>query len=514
VTPRSTLQKHFGYSDFRPGQLDIVEAILGQQDTLAILPTGGGKSICFQVPGLILPGLTLVISPLISLMKDQVDRLNELNIPATFLNSSLSTKELHHRYQQIKQSYYKFIYIAPERLFSHSFHKIAVQAKISLVVIDEAHCISEWGDSFRPEYRQINRWLHDWCETTAQPRPIVAAFTATATNAVQEDIIASLELRQPFRFLQSFRRDNLRLNLFQCPSQTSLELALLRLVMNHRHQAGIIYTATRKAAEFVKTLFSQYSFAYPDLALQTYHGGMSAKDREQTQADFLANRCQIIAATNAFGMGVDKSDIRWVVHFQLPSSLENYYQEVGRAGRDGQPSVCYLLFRPTHLKIHLGLIENSTPLYHLRQRSLAKLQALLNVISTDQCRTASTLSYFGEVESRPCGLCDNCRQEFPHHPLTIGLSQGAEIERLAQLTQLRQKLAMQNHVEESLILTESQLCYLALLEPKRAEDCLKLPGFGLGWVKRWWGEMNLDQADGANKRRDGTICDHDPQTTF
>jgi ATP-dependent DNA helicase RecQ len=486
MSPHATLQKYFGYADFRPGQLEIVQAIINHQDTLAILPTGGGKSICFQVPGLILPNVTLVISPLISLMKDQVDRLNQLQIPATNLNSSLSTRELQQRYQQIEQNYYKFIYIAPERLFSHSFHKIIMQSIISLVVVDEAHCISEWGDSFRPEYRQISHWLESWCAVTRKPRPIVAAFTATATDYVQTDISHILNLHQPFKYLQSFKRTNLQLSIYNHPTRTSHELTLLRLIKKHAGQPGIIYTATRSATKYVATLIQQYEKMLGLTPVGCYHGGLTSQERSLVQQQFLSNHTPLIAATNAFGMGVDKPDIRFVIHFQLPSNLENYYQEVGRAGRDGKPAECYLLFRTTHLRIHHQLISNSTNNPQLRQHSLHKLKALLDVIHTSACRTACILQYFGETNAQSCENCDNCLSLLIPHDLLTGTLDHQELQLLLQLNQLRHHLAAQYQIPPAVILANKELCYLALLKPKSDSECLTLPGFGAGWLQHWW----------------------------
>lgn len=466
MTPQQTLKKYFGFENFRTGQLEIINAILNKQDTLAILHTGGGKSICFQIPGLMLDGITLVISPLISLMKDQVDALLKKNIAATYINSSLSKEEIKKRYQNIKHKKYIFIYISPERLQTLQFIKVCQQIKISLVTIDEAHCISMWGHDFRPPYTQIN----DFIKKIA-PRPILAAFTATAAKQVRTDIITSLELNQPQVFLNSFKRSNLSFHVTPCHNSFDQELALFIILKKHQTQAGVIYTATKKKAEYLTKLIRHY---WTDkIKIKTYHAGLETKDRAQIQDQFLDDRLQIIVATNAFGMGVDKPNVRWVIHYQVPGNIENYYQEAGRAGRDEAAADCYLLFNQMDVEIQKGFIsqahpDQQQPLYLHRVK---QLQVMIAYAQIETCRQQFILHYFDEKD-QACERCDHCL----HQRLSLSREDKQYAHLLSQL----------NSNSKEVIFTQKLILLISVIRPLHKKELLKIPGIGLGWLEKWY----------------------------
>lgn len=491
------LQHYWGYPHFRPGQAAIIEAILRQPEVIAIMPTGGGKSICFQVPALMLEGLTLVISPLISLMKDQVDALLRRGIAAAHLSSTQTPDEQARLYQQLDllsrvknnqattQQPLKLLYLSPERLQSRRFLASIKTIPVSLLVIDEAHCIAEWGHDFRPEFRQIPRLLHH-----LPTRPKIAAFTATATPAVQAEIATSLRLNSPRQFLSSFERDNLAIQVDYCPSLFTQQLTLLRLINQNRLASGIIYVSSRSSAEALAALIQK---TIPQLSVGFYHAGLTGAERDRIQELFLNDRLQIITATNAFGMGIDKSSIRFVVHYQIPASLEHYYQEIGRAGRDRLPSTTTLLFNPYNLQIHLKLLaKNSTLTTRYRHRQLAKLAAMRSFALTPDCRSQFILRYFGEQASTPCHRCDNCRHRSTPHPLLNQLS-SVEKERLQNLFLIREKIARHYRAKPPSVVHPQLLCQLALRQQLPTEDqLLTLPGAGAGWQQRWWPRLKKE----------------------
>lgn len=477
MTPTEVLQRYFGYDEFRPGQLDIVEAIHRGENTLAIMPTGGGKSICFQVPALLFEGTTIVISPLISLMQDQVDGLLQKNIAATFLNSSLPEKEYQTRLRNFSDNKYKLVYVAPERLLNEKFVTAAKQAKIPFLVVDEAHCISEWGNDFRPAYKKIPLFLKHLRE-----KPVMAAFTATATPVVKKDIADSLEFKDYYLYLKSFKRTNLQLSVLKCESRALQELLLMRLLKKHRQDTGIIYTASRSSAEYLAQLVN---FMSGEMLARAYHGGLEKEARFNIQKEFMNDETRIIVATNAFGMGVDKSNVRFVIHYHPSTSIENYYQEVGRAGRDGAESHCYLLYNPHSLVIHHGLIRKSSG--EQQAQAKKKLQAMIEYTKVRQCRMKYLLQYFGEAADQ-CSMCDLCENLIADHPLLQAI-EPSEKQIISSLLIIRNGLAAQEHCSLTEVMSDSVLCHVALHQPKTQQDFLKIPGVGRGWIEKWYSKI-------------------------
>ena len=405
-TPKEALKAVFGYDSFRPGQEAVINAILDGRDILAVMPTGAGKSLCYQVPAMLFSGITLVISPLISLMQDQVKALNEAGVNAAFINSSLSEKELNDTFKNAYKGHYKIIYVAPERLMSEGFISFAKSVEISMVTVDEAHCISQWGQDFRPSYMDIAEFIN-----ILDKRPIISAFTATATQNVREDIICSLGLNDPYFLVTGFDRENL---FFQVDKPQNKERFILDFIGRHRGESGIIYCATRKNVDSLYTLLRKQH-----ISVGKYHAGMSNEERKQMQNDFVFDYTSIVIATNAFGMGIDKSNVRFVIHYNMPSSMENYYQEAGRAGRDGLNSECILLFSPQDIIINRFLLEHKDfsdvdPIdaMTIRERDIKRLQIMEGYCYTTECLRNYILKYFGEDPKKPCDDCGNCLRQF------------------------------------------------------------------------------------------------------
>ena len=405
-TPKEALKAVFGYDSFRQGQESVINAVLDGRDILAVMPTGAGKSLCYQVPAMLLSGITLVISPLISLMQDQVKALNEAGVDAAFINSSLSEKEMHDTFKNASKGQYKIIYVAPERLMSEGFVRLAKGVEISMITVDEAHCISQWGQDFRPSYMDIAEFVN-----VLDKRPIISAFTATATQNVREDIICSLGLTNPYFLVTGFDRENL---FFQVDKPKSKDRFILDYLDRHKGESGIIYCATRKNVDSLYTLLKKRN-----VSVAKYHAGMSIEERKQMQDDFVFDYTSIVIATNAFGMGIDKSNVRFVIHYNMPSSMENYYQEAGRAGRDGLNSECILLFSPQDIIINRFLLEHKdfsdidpTDAMTIRERDIKRLQIMEGYCYTTECLRNYILKYFGENPKKPCDDCGNCLRQF------------------------------------------------------------------------------------------------------
>ena len=447
-----SLQKYFGYTEFRPGQKEIVEAILAGHDTLAIMATGQGKSICFQLPSLLTDGTTVVISPLIALMNDQVEALHRKNISATSLYGDLSNEEKMDRLTRLSAGEYKMVYVAPERLLAQNFISHCQKILIPLIVIDEAHCISEWGHDFRPSYKKIPQFVKQ-----LSTQPTIAAFTATATPTVRNEICQLLHLQNPKTFLSSYLRKNVFLTIIHCKTSTQRLLHLLLILQKHQNQAGIIYCNTRKNVESVCQILQHFG-----KNAVFYHGGMDARSRATVHQHFFKDEVHILVATNAYGMGIDKPNIRFVIHYNFSGSIEAYYQEAGRGGRDGNNANAYLLFVKTDIEVQEGL-----------SKSPKKLETMLQFIKRKQCRTKQILRYFGEnFTEKNCGACEVCKKmEFP-----LDHDQQKIYKALLQL-----KKAQHFGAEFSTAIIK----FLTLLQPNSQEDLLKIPGIGQGWLGKY-----------------------------
>lgn len=405
INPQEVLKKYYGYDNFRPGQDKIINHILNNEDCLGIMPTGAGKSVCYQVPAMILPGVTLVISPLISLMKDQVDALNEIGIPSAYINSTLSNSQYSQTVQNMLSNIYKIIYVAPERLDTDSFINILNQLNISMITIDEAHCVSQWGHDFRPSYREIANVI-----LNLKKRPIISAFTATATQIVKEDIIKLLHLSNPFTLTTGFDRKNLH---FAVETPENKKKFLIDFLDKNKKDSGIIYCSTRKTVDslYENLLKMEYNVC-------KYHGGMTEKNRSKAQDDFTYDRATIMIATNAFGMGIDKSNIRFVVHYNMPKDLESYYQEAGRGGRDGADAKCILLFSRSDIVTNKFLIEQTS--LENQKVEYDKLNDMIDYCNTDKCLRKYILEYFDEEpEFEHCDNCSNCLSDIETTDITI-----------------------------------------------------------------------------------------------
>ncbi len=412
MKPTEVLKNYFGYDTFRPGQEEIIEAILNGRDAMAIMPTGAGKSICYQVPALLLPGITLVVSPLISLMQDQVKALNDVGVHAAFINSALTEGQIRKALSLAAQGVYKIIYVAPERLESWEFLDFATHTEISMVTVDEAHCISQWGQDFRPSYVKIVDFIRKLGR-----RPVVSAFTATATENVRDDILRTLQLANPNVVVTGFDRENLYYSVEHIRKKDDF---ILDYIEKHPSDSGIIYCATRKNVDkLYEELFKR------GVAVTRYHAGLGGAERKKNQEDFIYDRAPVVVATNAFGMGIDKSNVRFVIHYNMPQSMENYYQEAGRAGRDGEPAQCILLFSPQDMMINRFLLEQKDfseltgeEARLIRQRDTRRLQTMEQYCRGTGCLRNYILQYFGEETEDPCENCGNCHREYTEIDLT------------------------------------------------------------------------------------------------
>lgn len=488
MTPRETLKHYFGYEGFREGQETMVNALLEGRDALGIMPTGAGKSICYQVPALMMPGVTLVVSPLISLMADQVAALRSAGAPAAYLNSSLSSGQLELALRRAMEGKYRIIYVAPERLETPSFLEFARSAAISMIAVDEAHCVSQWGQDFRPVYLRIAYFV-----AQLPVRPVLGAFTATATERVREDIIRLLGLREPVIAATGFDRPNLY---FEVVKPKKRYEALSAMLAEKRGEAGIVYCATRKAVEEVCGRLQVEGFA-----AARYHAGLSDEERRVSQEDFQFERAQVMVATNAFGMGIDKSNVRYVIHYNMPRSMEAYYQEAGRAGRDGDAAECVLFYSGQDIVTGKWMIQHSAPNEELspveqnqvRRLEMQRLNAMIDYCTKPGCLRGRILRYFGEAAQENCGACGDCtggrygeamlerrrQQEKPKGPVMREEDVGTGPEGLfEQLRAERAKLARAERVAAYVICSDRTLRDMARRRPQTREELLQVEGIG------------------------------------
>ena len=498
------LKRYFGHDTFRPGQSEIINALLNKRDVLAVMPTGAGKSICYQVPGMLLDGITIVISPLISLMKDQVNALNAAGIPAAYLNSTLTQSQLERATAFALQGKYKFIYVAPERLSAPSFIRFSQQAHISLIAVDEAHCVSQWGQDFRPSYLKINDYV-----ALLPERPPVGAFTATATERVSEDIIRLLELSDPQRVTTGFDRPNLFYEIVNAKKRND---TILRLVQERENDSGIIYCSSRKQVEELTNKLRMNG-----IPATRYHAGLSDEERKINQEDFQFDRTRVMVATNAFGMGIDKSNVRFVFHAQMPRSIEAYYQEAGRAGRDGAPAECILLYNRQDIIISRYLIENTVTNETLseeerqtvRKQDYYRLNRMIDLCENNTCIRAGLLKYFGQRTSdQPCGGCSRCAgsrvSEIVDRPLKAkvkevrplpepieDIDQSSFDDLIVRLKACRIKLAGREHMPAYIVCDDKTLREIARVRPRNLQAFSGIKGIGEIKVQKY-GQAFID----------------------
>ena len=494
---QEVLRHYFGHDSFRSGQETMVEALLSGRDALGVMPTGAGKSMCYQVPALMLQGITLVISPLISLMADQVAALKSAGVPAAYLNSTLTPRQMDLALERAYQGAYKIIYVAPERLETASFLRFARSMKIALIAVDEAHCVSQWGQDFRPVYLRIADFV-----AQLPQRPVMGAFTATATQRVREDIIRHLQLVNPATITTGFDRPNLYFEVVRCTEGRNRDRALRDVLEGREDQSGIVYCATRKAVEEVCDRLNSAGFA-----AARYHAGLSDEERKQNQEDFQYDRVRVMVATNAFGMGIDKSNVRYVVHYNMPRSMEAYYQEAGRAGRDGEPSECILLYSGQDIFTARWMIENSPPnealsaveQANVRRLDMNRLNSMIDYCTRDGCLRTNILRYFGEKPGEDCGDCGFCTGgrytdagEAPsaksrRTPTADKPAKSTKAPRkidapkdglLEQLKAVRMALAKQQHLPPYIICNDATLASMARIRPQTKQGMLSVSGMG------------------------------------
>ena len=481
------LKNVFGYDCLRPGQEPLIQALCQGQDVLGIMPTGAGKSLCFQLPAVCMSGITLVISPLISLMRDQVTSLVQQGVAAAFLNSSLTIKQYQKATENLRQGKYKIIYVAPERILTDRFLWAIKELDIAIVAVDEAHCVSQWGQDFRPSYLQIREFIKH-----LPKRPAVGAFTATATPQVHKDIRELLELSNPKTIVTGFDRPNLQLRVLKPENK---DQTLYHLIHKFSEQRGIVYCSTRKQVEQVHQLLLDKG-----IEAVAYHGGMEDTVRHKAQEDFVYDRVQVMVATNAFGMGIDKPDVRFVIHYNMPLDLESYYQEAGRGGRDGQPAECVLLYSPKDVRLAQFLIDKSFENHeeselHLKRRAEERLKQMVWYCNSRRCLRSGLLQYFGEKYSENCGNCSVClgQKEKPHflqgwkqrlYPLIEGKA-NVDIELIERLKKKRMDLAKRQGVPAFVVFNDSTLQQLAAQKPTTLEEILKVSGIGQEKARRY-----------------------------
>lgn len=520
-----TLKQYFGYDSLRTGQEELINGILAGHDVLGIMPTGAGKSLCYQLPALMLKGITLVISPLISLMSDQVKALNQAGVHAAYINSSLTENQIRMALSYASQGRYKIIYVAPERLNTPRFLDFACNADISMLTVDEAHCISQWGQDFRPSYLEIAGFL-----TRLPRRPIVSAFTATATERVKNDIVASLGLNNPVTMVTGFDRPNLFFRVVTRRGGSQKDNSIINYVKKHEDESGIIYCATKKNVDKLYTLLNEQG-----ISAGRYHAGLSNDERKQNQEDFTYDRIRVMVATNAFGMGIDKSNVRYVLHYNMPQSLEYYYQEAGRAGRDGEEAECVLFFSKQDIMINKFLLQNKASAGDVASgmqktaNDQRKLQQMINYCETDKCLREFILSYFGDTTPCICNKCSNCVVVEDEEEETY-VETGKKRKKAAQLAGLnelgaalfeklrsvRTELAAEKSVPPYIICSDKTLKDMCAKLPRDKEQLADVYGMGEQKIQNY-GEafvtaVNSFVADNPNSS--GSTTGERPQTVL
>ena len=520
-----TLKQYFGYDSLRTGQEELINGILAGHDVLGIMPTGAGKSLCYQLPALMLKGITLVISPLISLMSDQVKALNQAGVHAAYINSSLTENQIRMALSYASQGRYKIIYVAPERLNTPRFLDFARNADISMLTVDEAHCISQWGQDFRPSYLEIAGFL-----TRLPRRPIVSAFTATATERVKNDIVASLGLNNPVTMVTGFDRPNLFFRVVTRRGGSQKDNSIINYVKKHEDESGIIYCATKKNVDKLYTLLNEQG-----ISAGRYHAGLSNDERKQNQEDFTYDRIRVMVATNAFGMGIDKSNVRYVLHYNMPQSLEYYYQEAGRAGRDGEEAECVLFFSKQDIMINKFLLQNKASAGDVASdmqktaNDQRKLQQMINYCETDKCLREFILSYFGDTTPCICNKCSNCVVVEDEEEETY-VETGKKRKKAAQLAGLnelgaalfeklrsvRTELAAEKSVPPYIICSDKTLKDICAKLPRDKEQLADVYGMGEQKIQNY-GEafvtaVNSFVADNPNPS--GSTTGERPQTVL
>lgn len=520
-----TLKQYFGYDSLRTGQEELINGILAGHDVLGIMPTGAGKSLCYQLPALMLKGITLVISPLISLMSDQVKALNQAGVHAAYINSSLTENQIRMALSYASQGRYKIIYVAPERLNTQRFLDFACNADISMLTVDEAHCISQWGQDFRPGYLEIAGFL-----TRLPRRPIVSAFTATATERVKNDIVASLGLNNPVTMVTGFDRPNLFFRVVTRKGGSQKDNSIINYVKKHEDESGIIYCATKKNVDKLYTLLNEQG-----ISAGRYHAGLSNDERKQNQEDFTYDRIRVMVATNAFGMGIDKSNVRYVLHYNMPQSLEYYYQEAGRAGRDGEEAECVLFFSKQDIMINKFLLQNKASAGDVASdmqktaNDQRKLQQMINYCETDKCLREFILSYFGDTTPCICNKCSNCVVVEDEEEETY-VETGKKRKKAAQLAGLnelgialfeklrsvRTELAVEKSVPPYIICSDKTLKDMCAKLPRDKEQLADVYGMGEQKIQNY-GEafvtaVNSFVADNPNPS--GSTTGERPQTVL
>lgn len=520
-----TLKQYFGYDSLRTGQEELINGILAGHDVLGIMPTGAGKSLCYQLPALMLKGITLVISPLISLMSDQVKALNQAGVHAAYINSSLTENQVRMALSYASQGRYKIIYVAPERLNTPRFLDFACNADISMLTVDEAHCISQWGQDFRPSYLEIAGFL-----TRLPRRPIVSAFTATATERVKNDIVASLGLNNPVTMVTGFDRPNLFFRVVTRKGGSQKDNSIINYVKKHEDESGIIYCATKKNVDKLYTLLNEQG-----ISAGRYHAGLSNDERKQNQEDFTYDRIRVMVATNAFGMGIDKSNVRYMLHYNMPQSLEYYYQEAGRAGRDGEEAECVLFFSKQDIMINKFLLQNKASAGDVASdmqktaNDQRKLQQMINYCETDKCLREFILSYFGDTTPCICNKCSNCVVVEDEEEKTY-VETGKKRKKAAQLAGLnelgaalfeklrsvRTELAAEKSVPPYIICSDKTLKDICAKLPRDKEQLADVYGMGEQKIQNY-GEafvtaVNSFVADNPNPS--GSTTGERPQTVL